>query len=244
MNFENAQMKADKMWRARVLTIFPDMFPGPLGVSLSGQALERGLWSLRALDMRAFAEDKHASVDDVPFGGGPGMVMRPDVVGRAIAAAKADDADLPLVYLTPRGQPLDQVKARALADGPGVIAVCGRFEGIDQRVMEAYPGDEISLGDFVLSGGELAAMTLLDACVRLLPGVIGAQESLDEESFETGLLEYPQYTRPRDWQGLSVPEILLSGHHEKVRAWRHAQAEDITRQRRPDLWERYGRGNI
>jgi tRNA (guanine37-N1)-methyltransferase len=196
------------------------------------------------LDIRSFAEDKHASVDDVPFGGGPGMVMRPDVVGRVIAAAKADDADLPLVYLTPRGQPLDQVKARALADGPGVIAVCGRFEGIDQRVMEAYPGDEISLGDFVLSGGELAAMTLLDACVRLLPGVIGAQESLDEESFETGLLEYPQYTRPRDWQGLSVPEILLSGHHEKVRAWRLAQAEDITRQRRPDLWERYGRGNI
>lgn len=236
--------KADKMWRARVLTIFPDMFPGALGVSLVGQALTDGLWSLDAVDIRSFAEDKHASVDDVPFGGGPGMVMRADVVGRAIEASQAENADLPIVYLTPRGKPLAQDKVRALAEGPGMIAVCGRFEGLDQRVMEAYPGEEISLGDFVLSGGELPAMTLIDACVRLLPGVIGAEESLQEESFETGLLEYPHYTRPREWQGRNVPDVLLSGHHENVRAWRLAQAEEITRQRRPDLWERFCRGNI
>lgn len=231
-------------WRARVLTIFPDMFPGPLGVSLLGTALDRRVWSLDAVDIRSFAEDKHASVDDIPYGGGPGMVMRPDVVGRAIESATSADPDLPLVYMTPRGARLDQAEVRVLADGSGLIALCGRFEGVDQRVMDAYPGREVSLGDFVLSGGELAAMTLLDACVRLLPGVLGASESLDEESFESGLLEYPQYTRPRSWRGLDVPDILLSGHHENVRAWRHAQAEEITRQRRPDLWDRYGRGNI
>lgn len=236
--------QADKMWRARVLTIFPDMFPGPLGVSLTGQALARGLWSLDAVDIRRFAEDRHASVDDVPFGGGPGMVMRADVLGRAIEAAREGVEDLPLVYLTPRGKPLTQERVRDLADGPGLIAVAGRFEGIDARIMEAYPGEEISLGDFVLSGGELPAMTLIDACVRLLPGVIGAEESLQEESFESGLLEYPHYTRPRQWHGLEVPDVLLSGHHENVRAWRHAQAEEITRERRPDLWERYERGNI
>jgi tRNA (guanine37-N1)-methyltransferase len=232
------------MWRARVLTIFPDMFPGPLGVSLTGQALTRGLWSCEAVDIRTYAEDKHASVDDVPFGGGPGMVMRPDVLGRAVEAARADAEDLPLIYMTPKGAPLKQETVRRLADGPGLIALCGRFEGMDQRVMDVYPGEEISLGDFVLSGGELPAMTLIDACVRLLPGVIGAEASLEEESFETGLLEYPHYTRPREWQGQSVPDVLLSGHHENVRAWRLAQAEEITRQRRPDLWERYGRGNI
>ena len=236
--------QADKMWRARVLTIFPDMFPGPLGVSLTGQALARGLWSLDAVDIRRFAEDRHASVDDVPFGGGPGMVMRADVLGRAIEAAREGVEDLPLVYLTPRGKPLTQERVRDLADGPGLIAVAGRFEGIDARIMEAYPGEEIPLGDFVLSGGELPAMTLIDACVRLLPGVIGAEESLQEESFESGLLEYPHYTRPRQWHGLEVPDVLLSGHHENVRAWRHAQAEEITRERRPDLWERYERGNI
>lgn len=236
--------QADKMWRARVLTIFPDMFPGPLGVSLTGQALNRGLWSLDAVDIRSFAEDKHASVDDVPFGGGPGMVMRADVLGRAIEAARQGHEDLALVYLTPRGRPLTQDRVRALADGPGLIAVAGRFEGFDARIMDAYPGEEISLGDFVLSGGELPAMTLIDACVRLLPGVIGAEDSLQEESFETGLLEYPHYTRPREWHGLGVPDVLLSGHHENVRAWRHAQAEEITRERRPDLWERYERGNI
>ncbi len=238
------EAEADKMWRARVLTIFPDMFPGPLGVSLTGQALSRGLWSLQAVDIRSFAEDKHASVDDVPFGGGPGMVMRPDVIGRAVEAACSGAEDLPLVYMTPRGAPLKQDTVRRLADGPGLIALCGRFEGIDQRVMDVFPGEEISLGDFVLSGGELPAMTLIDACVRLLPGVIGAEASLEEESFETGLLEYPHYTRPREWRGQAVPDVLLSGHHENVRTWRHAQAEEITRQRRPDLWERYGRGNI
>lgn len=238
------EAEADKMWRARVLTIFPDMFPGPLGVSLTGQALSRGLWSLQAIDIRSFAEDKHASVDDVPFGGGPGMVMRPDVIGRAVEAARSGVEDLPLVYLTPRGAPLKQEMVRRLADGPGLIALCGRFEGIDQRVMDVFPGEEISLGDFVLSGGELPAMTLIDACIRLLPGVIGAEASLEEESFETGLLEYPHYTRPREWRGQAVPDVLLSGHHENVRAWRHAQAEEITRQRRPDLWERYGHGNI
>lgn len=238
------KVEADRMWRARVLTIFPDMFPGPLGVSLTGQALTRGLWSCEPVDIRAYAEDRHASVDDVPFGGGPGMVMRPDVLGRAIDAAKAGAEDLPLVYMTPKGAPLKQETVRRLADGPGLIALCGRFEGMDQRVMDVYPGEEISLGDFVLSGGELPAMTLIDACVRLLPGVIGAEASLEEESFETGLLEYPHYTRPREWQGQSVPDVLLSGHHENVRAWRLAQAEEITRQRRPDLWERYGRGNI
>ena len=232
------------MWRARVLTIFPDMFPGPLGVSLTGQALTRGLWSFEAVDIRTYAEDKHASVDDVPFGGGPGMVMRPDVLGRAVEAARADAEDLPLIYMTPKGAPLKQETVRRLADGPGLIALCGRFEGMDQRAMDVYPGEEISLGDFVLSGGELPAMTLIDACVRLLPGVIGAEASLEEESFETGLLEYPHYTRPREWQGQSVPDVLLSGQHENVRAWRLAQAEEITRQRRPDLWERYGRGNI
>ncbi len=238
-------MSGDKeMWRARVLTIFPDMFPGPLGVSLVGQALERRVWCLETLDIRSFAVDKHASVDDVPYGGGPGMVMRPDVVGQAIEAAQTADPDLPLVYVTPRGAPLQQADVRELADGPGLIALCGRFEGIDQRVMDVYPGREISLGDYVLSGGELAAMTLIDACVRLLPGVIGAAESLHEESFETGLLEYPQYTRPRSWHGRDVPDVLLSGHHENVRAWRLAQAEEITRQRRPDLWDRYGRGTI
>ena len=166
--------EADKMWRARVLTIFPDMFPGPLGVSLTGQALTRGLWSCEAVDIRTYAEDKHASVDDVPFGGGPGMVMRPDVLGRAVEAARADAEDLPLIYMTPKGAPLKQETVRRLADGPGLIALCGRFEGMDQRVMDVYPGEEISLGDFVLSGGELPAMTLIDACVRLLPGVIGA----------------------------------------------------------------------
>ena len=238
------ETEQNKMWRARVLTIFPDMFPGPLGVSLTGQALTRGLWSCEAVDIRTYAEDKHASVDDVPFGGGPGMVMRPDVLGRAVEAARADAEDLPLIYMTPKGAPLKQETVRRLADGPGLIALCGRFEGMDQRVMDVYPGEEISLGDFVLSGGELPAMTLIDACVRLLPGVIGAEASLEEESFETGLLEYPHYTRPREWQGQSVPDVLLSGHHENVRAWRLAQAEEITRQRRPDLWERYGRGNI
>lgn len=230
-------------WRARVLTLFPEMFPGSLGLSLAGQALADGRWSLTATDIRAHAQDRHASVDDTPFGGGPGMVMRPDVVDAAIQAAHQADGDLPLVYLTPRGGRLDQARVRALADGPGLILLCGRYEGLDERVLEANEVEELSLGDFVLSGGEPAALALLDACVRLLPGVIGDDASLSEESFERGLLEYPHYTRPREWRGREVPEVLLSGHHEKVRAWRLAQAETVTRRRRPDLWDRYASDN-
>lgn len=228
------------MWTATVLTIFPEMFPGPLGASLSGRALEDGVWALETVDIRAFARDNHASVDDTPFGGGPGMVMRPDVVDAAAEAVA--DRPGPLVYLTPRGRPLSQARVRELAKGPGVRLLCGRYEGVDQRVVEARGMEEISIGDYVLSGGEPAAMVLLDACVRLLPGVLGAEESLAEESFETGLLEYPQYTRPQDWQGRAVPEVLLSGHHARIAQWRRAQAEEITRERRPDLWARHADG--
>ena len=232
-------MTATTPWTARVLTLFPEMFPGPLGVSLAGQALADGAWALETVDIRDFTRDKHRSVDDSPFGGGPGMVMRPDVVGTAIDAVKAVDPALPAVYLSPRGRPLDQAKVHDLAAGPGVVVVCGRFEGVDQRVIEARELEEVSLGDFILSGGEIAALAMLDACVRTLPGVIGKAESLTEESFERGLLEYPHYTRPQEWEGRTVPEVLVSGHHEKVRAWRQAQAEMITKQRRPDLWARY-----
>ena len=238
-------MAASPAWTARVLTIFPEMFPGPLAVSLAGQAFERGVWALETVDIRDFASDKHRSVDDAPFGGGPGMVMRPDVVDAALAATLASPPALPVVYLSPRGARLDQRMVRELASGPGVILLCGRFEGVDERVIEAREAREISLGDFVLSGGEPAAIALIDACLRQLPGVVGREESLEEESFERGLLEYPHYTRPQDWQGRTVPEVLVSGHHEKVRAWRLAQAEKVTRERRPDLWERYvaGRGS-
>jgi tRNA (guanine37-N1)-methyltransferase len=223
-------------WQATVLTIFPDTFPGPLGLSLAGKALQDEVWGLEIVDIRAFARDKHRAVDDAPFGGGPGMVMRPDVIDAAIAGAGGSG---PLVYLSPRGRLLDQARVRALASGPGVRLLCGRFEGVDERVLEAREIEEISLGDFVLSGGEPAAIALIDACVRMLPGVMGAAESLAEESFERGLLEYPHYTRPQEWHGRAVPEILLSGHHEKIRAWRQARAEETTRQRRPDLWQRY-----
>ncbi|MBL8667379.1 MAG: tRNA (guanosine(37)-N1)-methyltransferase TrmD [Rhodospirillales bacterium] len=226
-------------WMACVLTIFPEMFPGPLAASLAGQALDDGRWRLETMDIRGFARDKHGSVDDAPFGGGPGMVMRPDVVEAAISAAVDRHPALPLLYLTPRGRPFDQARARALAAGPGLIALCGRYEGVDERVMDVCRPEEISLGDFVLSGGEPAALTLIDACVRLLPGVLGDARSLDEESFEHGLLEYPHYTRPRLWQGRAVPDVLLSGHHAQVAAWRRAEAERITRERRPDLWARH-----
>ncbi|MEK9673238.1 MAG: tRNA (guanosine(37)-N1)-methyltransferase TrmD [Rhodospirillaceae bacterium] len=225
-----------KVWTAQMLTIFPEMFPGPLGCSLAGTALEKGVWALEKVDIRGFARDKHRSVDDAPFGGGPGMVMRPDVVDGAIRQAKADQPGLPLIYLTPRGRPLTQDRVDQLAEGPGVSLLCGRFEGVDQRVLDAHEAEEISLGDFVLSGGEPAALVLLDACLRLLPGVIGKAQSLDEESFKRGLLEYPHYTRPQEWEGRQVPEVLVSGHHEKIEAWRTRQAEDITRERRPDLW--------
>lgn len=226
-------------WTARVLTIFPEMFPGPLGQSLAGTALENGVWALETVDIRTFASDKHRSVDDTPFGGGPGMVMRPDVVDAALGATLEADPALPAIYLSPRGRPLNQARVRELAAGPGIVLLCGRFEGVDQRVIEARALEEISLGDFVLSGGEPAAIALIDACLRAVPGVLGAPESLEEESFERGLLEYPQYTRPQLWQGRAVPEVLASGHHGKVRDWRRAEAERITRERRPDLWRRY-----
>lgn len=232
-------MSGRQPWTARVLTIFPEMFPGPLAASLAGQGLAGGAWRLETVDIRAYARDKHASVDDAPFGGGPGMVMRPDVVDAAIDAVIGCEPILPLIYLTPRGRPFDQRRARELAAGPGLVALCGRYEGVDERVLEGRVLEEISLGDFVLSGGEPAAMSLIDACVRLLPGVIGDARSLVEESFEGDLLEYPQYTRPRDWKGRAVPEVLLSGNHARIAAWRLAEAERITRERRPDLWARY-----
>jgi tRNA (guanine37-N1)-methyltransferase len=224
-------------WRATVLSLFPEMFPGPLGQSLAGKALKSGAWALKALDIRDFARDKHRSVDDTPFGGGAGMVLRPDVVDAALASVEAVPGRR--IYLSPRGRRFDQAMAAELAAEPGVVLLCGRYEGLDQRAIEARALDEVSLGDFVLSGGEVAALAVLDACVRLLPGVLGAADGLAEESFVEGLLEYPLYTQPREWNGLAVPEILLSGHHARITAWRREQAEQITRERRPDLWERY-----
>lgn len=229
---------ANHAWTARILTLFPDMFPGPLGQSLAGKALEKGIWRCEAMDIRGFATDKHRTVDDTPFGGGAGMVMRPDVIDAALTAATANHRG-PVIYLTPRGGLLRQELVRDLAAGPGVVVLCGRYEGLDERVIEARGLLEVSLGDFVLSGGEPAALALIDACVRLLPGVMGAEETLAEESFNTGLLEYPHYTRPAEWNGRPVPEVLLSGHHERIRNWRQAQAEETTRLRRPDLWDAY-----
>ena len=223
-------------WRASVLTLFPEMFPGPLAGSLAGRALNAGLWSVRATNIRDFATDRHRTVDDTPFGGGAGMVLRPDVLDAALAA---EQDGRPAVCLTPRGRRFTQADAQRYAAAPGLVLLCGRYEGIDQRVIEARNLDELSLGDFVLSGGELAALTVLDAVVRLLPGVMGAADSATEESFSAGLLEYPHYTRPADWQGRRVPEVLLSGHHAAVAAWRQEQAERITRERRPDLWAQY-----
>ena len=223
-------------WRATVLTIFPEMLPGPLAYSLAGKALKAGIWRLETVDIRDFARDKHRSVDDSPFGGGPGMVMRPDVLDAAIAGAGGAG---PVLLLSPRGRTLDQGMVRRFAAGPGVTLVCGRFEGIDERVIEARSIEEVSLGDFVLSGGEPAAIALIDACVRLLPGVVGCAETLAEESFAEGLLEYPHYTRPQVWEGRAVPDVLVSGNHQQIRAWRRAQAERLTRERRPDLWQRH-----
>ncbi|MGY4575072.1 tRNA (guanosine(37)-N1)-methyltransferase TrmD [Bradyrhizobium sp. USDA 3256] len=223
------------LWRATVLTLFPDMFPGPLGVSLAGKALAGGLWALEARDIRASATDKHRSVDDTPAGGGPGMVLRADVLAAAIDAADIA-ADRPRLLMSPRGRPLTQTQVAELAARPGPLIVCGRFEGIDQRVIEARGLEEVSIGDYVLSGGEIAAMALIDACVRLLPGVMGKQASGTEESFSEGLLEYPQYTRPQEFEGRQIPEILISGDHAKVAAWRLAQSEALTAARRPDLW--------
>jgi tRNA (guanine37-N1)-methyltransferase len=226
-------------WAATVITVFPEMFPGPLGHSLAGRALQDGIWSLETLNPRDFATDRHRSVDDLPFGGGAGMVMRPDVLARAIDAAAETAPERPKLYLTPRGTPLTQARVRKLAQGPGLVVLCGRFEGVDQRVVEARALEEVSLGDIVLSGGEPAAIALIDACVRLLPGVVGSAASLCEESFADQLLEYPHFTRPQEWEGRSVPDVLLSGHHERIRAWRKDQAECTTRSRRPDLWARH-----
>jgi tRNA (guanine37-N1)-methyltransferase len=226
-------------WRATVLTIFPEMFPGALGLSLAGKALAEGRWALDLIDIRDFAADKHRSVDDTPAGGGAGMVMRADIAAAAIDAARARaEPGAPSLYLSPRGSPLTQARVRALSGGPGAILLCGRFEGIDERVLEARQVEETSIGDYVLSGGELAAQVLIDACVRLLPGVAGNADSLSEESFASCLLEYPHYTRPREWEGRAIPEVLLSGDHKKIAEWRRAEAEALTRKRRPDLWER------
>ena len=222
-------------WAARVLTLFPDMFPGPLAVSVVGTALASGLWTLETHQIRDHGLGKHRTVDDSPAGGGAGMVMRADVIAACVDAARADRPDIPAVFLTPRGAPLTQARVRALSRGPGVILLAGRFEGVDQRVIDARALEEISIGDYVLSGGELAAMVLLDACVRLLPGVLGSTDSLSEESFDAGLLEYPQYTRPRAWESHAIPDVLLSGDHKKIAAWRRAEAVRVTRERRPEL---------
>jgi len=232
--------KLTPLWRASVLTLYPEMFPGPLNTSLAGEALKEGIWALETVDIRHFASDKHRSVDDAPFGGGAGMVLRPDVIDAALQAHAAPQGHN--LYLSPRGRPLNQPAIRRLAGEQEVTLLCGRFEGVDERVLEAWKMEEVSLGDFILSGGEPAAIALIDACVRLLPGVIGCKDALVEESFERGLLEYPHYTRPQDWRGREVPEVLVSGHHEKIRDWRLAKAEEITRKRRPDLWTRYVRG--
>lgn len=227
---------------AQLLTIFPEMFPGTLGQSLAGKGLEDGKWALKTLDIRDFSSDKHRSVDDTPAGGGPGMVMRADILGEAIDAAQAEaDPKWPLVYMSPRGRRFEQADAQRWHKAGGVTILCGRFEGVDERILEARGVEEISVGDFILSGGEPAAIVMLDAVVRLLPGVMGAADTLDEESFENGLLEYPHYTRPQVWEGREIPAVLTSGHHKKVAEWRHAKREEITCIRRPDLWSSYVR---
>ena len=224
-------------WRATVLTLFPEMFPGPLGVSLAGRALAAGIWEIEARDIRASATDRHRSVDDTPAGGGPGMVLRADILAAAIDAASIGP-ERPRLLMSPRGRPLTQARVVELAQGPGPLIVCGRFEGVDQRVIDGRGLEEVSIGDYVLSGGEIAALALIDACVRLLPGVMGKEASGTEESFSDGLLEYPQYTRPQLFEGAPIPEILTSGYHAKVAAWRRAESEALTAARRPDLWEK------
>jgi tRNA (guanine37-N1)-methyltransferase len=224
---------------ATVLTLYPEMFPGPLGVSLAGRALEEGAWSLRMVQIRDFATDKHRTVDDTPAGGGAGMVLKADVLAAAIDHARALQPQCPVLAMTPRGTPITQARIRELAAGPGVTLLCGRFEGFDERIFAGREVEQVSLADIVLSGGEPAALAILDACIRLLPGVMGAPDSGAEESFEEGLLEYPHYTRPQEWEGRTIPEVLRSGDHAKIAAWRRSQAEDDTRSRRPDLWERH-----
>lgn len=226
-----------EIWSATVLTLFPGMFPGPLGLSLPGRALEKNLWSLDVRDIRAHGLGRHRTVDDSPAGGGPGMVMRADVAAAAIDAVPRDGR--PLIYLSPRGAPLTQARVRALSEGPGAILLCGRFEGLDERVIEAREIEEISIGDFVLAGGEIAAMALIEAAIRLIPGVLGTHASTTEESFSSGLLEYPQFTRPQDFEGRTIPEVLNNGNHKEISRWRLAEAERLTRARRPDLWAAY-----
>lgn len=223
------------MFRATLLTLFPAMFPGPLGQSLAGEALARSLWAIEARDIREQGLGRHRTVDDTPAGGGPGMVMRADVLAASLDAAAAPDDPRPRLLMSPRGEPFTQARAREWAAGPGLVIVCPRFEGVDERVIEGRGLIEVSVGDYVLSGGEIAALAVLDACVRLIPGVMGKEESGAEESFEAGLLEYPHYTRPREWEGRTIPDVLLSGDHAKIAAWRRAEAERITRERRPDL---------
>ena len=227
-------------FHAKILTLYPEMFPGPLGISLAGRALEEGKWSCAPIQIRDFATDKHRTVDDTPAGGGAGMVLRADILSAAVEHAAALHPNVPILAMTPRGTPITQARIRALSAGPGVTVLCGRFEGFDERLFDAHPEIElVSMGDIILSGGEIGALMLLDACIRLLSGVMGASSSGDEESFEQGLLEYPHYTRPNDWEGRMIPEVLRSGDHAKIAAWRKQQAEEITRLRRPDLWGRY-----
>ena len=230
-----------KAWRASVLTLFPGAFPGVLGASIIGGAEKSGIWQLETVDIRDFSVNRHRTVDSPPSGGGPGMVLKPDVAAKAIDSLVSDDR--PLIYLTPRGKPLTQKRVRALAQGEGLIVFCGRFEGLDQRVIESRQMEEISIGDYVLAGGEVAAQVLIEACVRLLPGVLGDAQSASEESFEDGLLEYPLYTKPREFEDRAIPEVLLSGDHQKIAQWRRQQSEDITKARRPDLWEAYKNGD-
>ncbi|MHA7873310.1 MAG: tRNA (guanosine(37)-N1)-methyltransferase TrmD [Hyphococcus sp.] len=224
-------------WRATVLTLYPEIFPGPLGASIIGKAAGEARWALETVNIRDFADNKYGSVDDTPAGGGAGLVMRADILAAAIDSVPRNDR--PILMLSPRGAPLTQARVRALAEGPGLTAVCGRFEGVDERIFEARGVEAVSIGDFILAGGEIAAMALIEACVRLIPGVLGSPSSLGEESFEDGLLEYPQYTRPREFEGRAIPDVLLSGDHQKIAEWRDQMRKDITRARRPDLWERY-----
>jgi tRNA (guanine37-N1)-methyltransferase len=226
-------------WHAQILTLYPEMFPGPLSISLAGRALAEGIWSCDPIHIRDFATDRHRTVDDTPAGGGAGMVLKPDIIAAAVDNALERRPNLPVIALTPRGVPITQARIRALAAGPGATLLCGRFEGFDERIFEARPIEQLSMGDIILSGGEMAVLTLLDACIRLLPGVMGAPSSGDEESFESGLLEYPHYTRPVVWEGRTIPEVLRSGDHARIAAWRKQRAEEDTRLRRPDLWERH-----
>lgn len=226
-------------FKAGLLTLYPDMFPGPLGHSLAGRALDKGLWELETRQIRDYAEDKHRSVDDTPAGGGAGMVLRADILAKAIDDAAPVDDPRPRILMSPRGKPFTQARAHELADGPGAIIICGRFEGVDQRVIDSRQLEEISIGDYILSGGEIGAITMLDAIIRLIPGVMGNMESADTESFETGLLEHPHYTRPAEFEGVGIPDVLTSGNHKKIAEWRQEQAEKLTRERRPDLWRAF-----